>query len=778
MRTQGHDSRANDGTRQRSGGAGTRARKDGAPRVILVGRRLSSNENLGLCYLRAALRHAGITAETHYVSNTEELTRAANAILDAQPSVLGFSLADGGSSFLALTLGELVRRRGFRGHITCGGQFATLARDWLLARYPAIDSVVRHDGELPLVELVHAVERGESVNGLASLTTREGDGPPAHVLDDTPMTLWPDHDELPQLIGYPAAHVVGSRGCWGRCHYCGPAALSTLSRNEGRARGLGVQVLNQSGVGGLRRRDFANLAGEMAHLYRDRGVRYFYFVDEHFLPQGETAALEYLARFKDALDVHKLGPFGIGCMLRANWISPAVVRAFREVGLVRCFVGLEVATKDEGRMYGRRAPGDEEIELLRTFRDLDIATVSNLMMLHPDSTPDLVRAGTDLLSRVPAGVFEATRMQVYHGTKLHDRIAEEGRLIGNPLRYGYTFPDPAMERFAEIFTRLRGEAFWNYSIAYRTHDAHLALALALRVCPERVKPNVQELVEETRHAVNMLYVEGYRRGLELALEGGGFAEADPLIREIRGRADSLDDKLARLEDALLRLDVRHDRSFAPMRAAAATMMTFALMSGGAGCYRSHTIDDGGARVDGGRPDGGRRDASMCSDARSAAELAEVPEIARDADECFAGSVFYPEAGADPNVNFGASSGGFPTLGGCRDDEATLRAQEEMAERVRAALEARGLECAQGLVHVAGGTQTDLQSMSDRINDCNPLFDFSDQVRIILDEAGAVVDVRVDPPRPELQMCLQAALTGLTFPCLASFEVCPEFAIAE
>jgi radical SAM superfamily enzyme YgiQ (UPF0313 family) len=756
-----------------------RARKKGAPRVVLVGRRLSSNENLGLCYLRAALRHAGIPAATHYVSNGEELGRAAEAILDAEPAVLGFSFADGGSAFLGLTLGELLRRRGFRGHITCGGQFATLARDWLLERYAWLDSVVRHDGELPLVELVRRVERGEPVHGIPSVTTREGEGPPAHVLDDTPMTLWPDHDDLPQLIGYPAAHVVGSRGCWGRCHYCGPAALSTLSRNEGRARGLGVEVLNQSGVGGLRRRDFKGLAGEIAYLYRARGVRYFYFVDEHFLPQGETAALDYLARFKEALDVHQLGPFGIGCMLRANWITPSVIRAFRELGLVRCFVGLEVATKDEGRMYGRRAPGDEEIELLRTFADLDIATVSNLMMLHPDSTPDLVRAGTDLLERVPAGVFEATRMQVYHGTKLHDRIAEEGRLLGNPLRYGYTFPDPAMERFAEIFTRLRGEAFWNYSIAYRTHDAHLALALALRVCPERVRPHVKDLLEETRHAVNQLYVEGYRRGLELALAGGGFAEADPLIREIRARANALDENLAGLEEALLRLEQRHDRSFAPMRAAAATMMSFALLSGGAGCGESHGRDDAGMRADSGRPDGGRRDAATtCTPEDRDADLAEVPAVANEADACFTGYVQYPTPGAAPVVTFGAGGGSYPLLRPCSDDDATMRAQAEMTERVRAALAARGFECAEGFVSVTGGAQSDITSMADRINDCGPLFDFGNQFRILLDDTGAVVEVVTEPPHPELEDCLRTALAGLTFPCLASFEVCPEYAIAE
>ena len=759
-------------------------RRARAPRVVLVGRRLSSNENLGLGYLRAILRHASIPAATHYVSNGEELGRAAAAILEHRPNVVGLSLADGGSAFLGLSLGELIRKRGYDGHITCGGQFATLARDWLLERYDWLDSVVRHDGEMPLVELVRRVERGDDVHGIGSVTTRAGDGPPADVLDETAMSIWPDHDELPELIGMPAAHIVGSRGCWGRCHYCGPAALNTLSRAEGKARGLGVPVLNEAGIGGVRRRDVRDLAAEMAHLYRSRGVRYFYFVDEHLLPQREAAALDYLARFKAALEEHQLGPFGIGAMLRANWITPDVVRAFREVGLVRCFVGLEVATRAEGRRYGRRAPGDREIELLRTFAELGVATVSNLLMLHPDSTPETILAGTELLARVPAGVFEATRMMVYHGTKLHDRIAAEGRLLGNPLRYGYTFADPAMERFAEIFTRLRGEAFWNYSIAYRTHDAHLALALAQRVVPERVRPHVAELVESTRRSVNEIYVEGYRRGLELALSGGGFAEADPLVREIRARANALDENLAELEAALLRLENRHDRSFSPMRAAAATMMSFALLGGGAGCHESHGPDGSpgvdSARPEGGRPDTARPDAPIeeCTAAARDAELASVPGIANEADACFSGWVNYAEEGADPTVTFGAFDTGFPAYTTCFDHEATRRATERMTERVRSALLARGLECAQGFVNIEGGTQADIVRMGEVTDVCDPLLDFGNRVRIVLDSTGLVVNVQVEPPTAELTECLRAALTGLTFPCLASFEVCPEFAIAE
>ncbi|MFH1437830.1 MAG: hypothetical protein ABIJ56_19130 [Pseudomonadota bacterium] len=49
--------------------------------------------------------------------------------------------------------------------------------------------------------------------------------------------------------------------------------------------------------------------------------------------------------------------------------------------------------------------------------------------------------------------------------------------------------------------------------------------------------------------------------------------------------------------------------------------------------------------------------------------------------------------------------------------------------------------------------------------------------ITVDPEGRVVDVGVhdgcDPTPPEVLECIRAALEGLTFPCLAGFQICPE-----
>ena len=70
-------------------------------------------------------------------------------------------------------------------------------------------------------------------------------------------------------------------------------------------------------------------------------------------------------------------------------------------------------------------------------------------------------------------------------------------------------------------------------------------------------------------------------------------------------------------------------------------------------------------------------------------------------------------------------------------------------------------------------------MATAINQaCSSLISINSQFTIVLDAAGKVSKVTSDAATAPLAACVQKALTGLTFPCLASFEVCPEYVIAE
>ena len=89
--------------------------------------------------------------------------------------------------------------------------------------------------------------------------------------------------------------------------------------------------------------------------------------------------------------------------------------------------------------------------------------------------------------------------------------------------------------------------------------------------------------------------------------------------------------------------------------------------------------------------------------------------------------------------------------------------------------------------VLGGLSEDVAGMAERIEDsCGDRAgaDLGPQdCRIVVDASGQVSDVqcaRGDPTDEQRQTmdCIQAALNGLSFPCLAGFEVCPEYMIIE
>ena len=117
--------------------------------VMLIGFR--EQENLGIGYLASTLREKG------YRVDVFDFEAEPDSILDAarksEPILIGFSLI-----FQLYTdrFGDLIRylrRYGVECHFTIGGHFASLSYDKCLELIPELDSVVRFEGELTLLEL-------------------------------------------------------------------------------------------------------------------------------------------------------------------------------------------------------------------------------------------------------------------------------------------------------------------------------------------------------------------------------------------------------------------------------------------------------------------------------------------------------------------------------------------------------------------------------------------------------------------------------------------------
>jgi hypothetical protein len=114
-------------------------------KVILVGPEIE--ENLSLRYIASSLFAAGHSTEILPFNGDHHFLPALDAIIDAPepPALVGISLAFQWRARDFLALAVALRERGYRGHITLGGHFATFESAPILGDFPEVDSICRQE---------------------------------------------------------------------------------------------------------------------------------------------------------------------------------------------------------------------------------------------------------------------------------------------------------------------------------------------------------------------------------------------------------------------------------------------------------------------------------------------------------------------------------------------------------------------------------------------------------------------------------------------------------
>ena len=190
--------------------------------VVLIGFQVQAN--LGLGYLASVLRQHGYPVSVFDF----EQDRAAilKAICESNPVLVGFSLI---FQFYIREFRDLAgyfRQNGVSCHFTIGGHFPSLSYRETLNSIPQIDSVVRFEGEMTLLELAdrlsadldwHDVEGiAYRADGAASITA------PRHLIHDLDELPYPDRSagQRTAMLGCSAVPLLASRGCARTCSFC------------------------------------------------------------------------------------------------------------------------------------------------------------------------------------------------------------------------------------------------------------------------------------------------------------------------------------------------------------------------------------------------------------------------------------------------------------------------------------------------------------------------------------------------------------------------------
>ncbi len=432
--------------------------------VLLVGSELE--ENLAIRYLASALEAEGHEAELAAFSGVDDTRGVVDAVARRHPDLIGLSMT---FQRRAEEFGQLatdLRAAGYAGHITAGGHFPTFAYREVLERYPALDSVVRHEGELTLTELCRHLDAARPLDDIAGLVHRRADGSihaaqTRPLMDDLDAVRFPKRVGEPQLhMGIPAAFLVGSRGCYGNCTFC---CINAYINDAGGAR--------------YRERSADNIADEIALLRRERGARMLVFHDDDFFTRDHERDLGRVTALRDALRRRDVNDVALVLKARPDDLDEQVFSVLREIGLLRIYIGIEAGSSQGLKTLGRGVDIAANQRALEFLRRRDVYACFNMLIFDPQTSIASLRDSLAFLRANADVPMNFCRTEIYPGTPLHKKLSREGRLIGDVFGWDYEIADPAAERAFRVFAsafldrnfRCDGLMNSNLSLGYYLH---------------------------------------------------------------------------------------------------------------------------------------------------------------------------------------------------------------------------------------------------------------------------------------------------------------------
>ncbi|MBK7395641.1 MAG: cobalamin-dependent protein [Myxococcales bacterium] len=450
-------------------------------KAVLVGP--IQQENLALGYLASYARKEGHDVTLVAYAYRADLDAAIEQILAGAPDLVGLGIAFQNNVDDYVLLVRTLRQRGYRGHVTCGGHVGTFCYEELLALLPELDTVVRHDGEETLVEMLDKLSRGEPVRDLAGVVWRDGStitkGPVRRTTTNLDALPWPRRSPEPYVVGGMVVDfLITARGCVGECSYCSIAAYTAEQQKSYRLRAPEA------------------VAEEIAYAYHERGARVIFVQDDLFILPGEQAAITRMERIGKAARARGVTDAVYWIKGRPETITPAVARAAHAMGAIHMFLGIENASAQRLRYLGRTHLPLHNESAIDSCRQAGIVPSFNFMLFDPDCSLDDVETTLDMAERNPDLPWNVCRTEVYSGTALRTRLEAEGRLQGDFRSYGYRMRD---ER-AEIMFRVLRVSFHERALAIDSLLNRLISLSFARQLHERFFPS-----PETRALVDAVH---------------------------------------------------------------------------------------------------------------------------------------------------------------------------------------------------------------------------------------------------------------------------------
>ena len=422
--------------------------RDTSRPVVLIG--FLRQGNLGIGYLSATLRQLGYRVEVlDFESDTDALVEA---VVRLQPIVVGFSLIFQFYVKRFAAVAEALRDAGVACHFTIGGHFPSLSSEDTLALVPQVDSIVRYEGELTLLELADRIGAGADWREVPGIAYRDDAGAcritaARHLIHDLDTLPWPDREYEPEaILGQRAMPILASRGCSRTCSFCS------------------IHVFYRAAPGKVvRLRKPARVVEEMLHLHHDKGINIFLFQDDDFPVFGNAWrrwTRELLTELY-AADLVGRVIWKLNC--RADAVEPELFAEMRDAGLFLVYMGLESGSEAGLETLAKGVDVQQNLAAVRVLKALGLTFEFGFMLFDPSTTFASIRDNIAFLRTIVGDGSNAAvfcRMLPYDGTPIKVTLAREGRLRGDVCDPDYDFLDLRINALYDELSELVHVAGW------------------------------------------------------------------------------------------------------------------------------------------------------------------------------------------------------------------------------------------------------------------------------------------------------------------------------
>jgi anaerobic magnesium-protoporphyrin IX monomethyl ester cyclase len=513
--------------------------KDIGRPIVLIG--FQRHSNLGIGYLASTLRQHGYRVEVYDFEADRQLIL--DAITQLDPIVVGFSLIFQSYVLHFRSLMQYLRLNGVTCHFTMGGHFPSLSYERTLSLLPELDTVVRFEGEITLLELVDLLTAGRDWHNIAGIAYRS----PAGVTATELRALVHDLDHLPYperifrknaVLGRHATPLLASRGCARTCSFCS------------------IHMFYRTAPGKVvRTRKPAEVAREMRFLLDEHAISIFLFQDDDFPlfgPAWQRWTREFLGELhRQALPGRAV--WKINC--RADAVEPELFREMRQAGLYMVYMGLESGTEEGLKTLHKQISVEQNIRAVEILKSIGSIFEFGFMLLDPSSSFSSVRANVQFLRTIVGDGSAAAgfgRMVPYDGTPIKDELERTGRLRGDVCKPDYEFFDPRLNGFYQEILHIVDLTGWTHGYGALSPALNFAwdeVAILGQLFPSVPGlPAYQEVVREITRASNEVLFQIVEDTADVFSSGKPSSWS---ARELQAQSRGFTDRLIRTRDAFI-----------------------------------------------------------------------------------------------------------------------------------------------------------------------------------------------------------------------------------